>query len=128
MPTIRSGDITALNLWGREFDPAPDSNVTYRLSTFTNESGMTGNGRLHTTQRRRPAGFESLPISVNSERGDAEYIANEQANPSGGTCWMELASGVTYVFEGAVPEGDADPNTGDGQLELTIRAERGEKL
>jgi regulator of RNase E activity RraA len=60
---------------GREFDVAPESNVTYRLSGFTNESAPTGNGKMHTTQRRKLGGFESLPLSIDPAREDVDVLS-----------------------------------------------------
>ena len=127
MSTIRSGDILQLIIGGREMDPAPDSNVTYRISDSTNETALTGNRRLHTTHRLRPVGFDSLPISVDPNRGDAEYIAEWSREGEAKPCSMTLANGVTYGGE-LVCQGEPDPNTGDGQLEITAYGARFEVL
>jgi len=127
MSTTRSGDILQLIIGGREMDPAPDSNVTYRVTDSTNEVSLTGNRRVHTTHRLRPVGFESLPISVDPEKGDAEYIAQWATEGDARPCSMTLANGQTYGGE-LVCQDAPDPNTGDGQLEITAMGARFEQL
>jgi hypothetical protein len=100
-----------------EFDVAPESNVTYRLAGFTNETAPTGNGSAHTTQRRKLGGFESLPLSVDASRQDVEFLQDLADAGEAIPMFMTLASNITYGGSLTI-QGEIDPNTGDGQVEI----------
>lgn len=127
MATVRSGDILQLMIGGREFDPAPESNVTYRLAGFTNESSPTGNGTMHTTQRRKLGGFESLPLSVDPSRGDIEFLQEKANDGDSVPCSMTLATGLAYAGNLTIQDA-VDPNTGDGQVEITAYGPQFEQI
>lgn len=124
--TVRGSDIRQMMIGGREFDVAPESNVTYRLSGFSNESSPTGNGGMHTVQRRKLGGFESLPLSVDATRGDVEYLQDLADAGEPVACSMAVAN-ATYA--GALTiQGAIDPNTGDGQVEISALGSRFEQI
>lgn len=126
MATVRGSDIRQFSINGREFDIAPESNVTYRLAGFTNESRSTGNGRIHTNQRRKLGGIESAPISVDPERGDIEFL-QDVADEGLPVPFVMATASATYA--GALTiEGEIDPNTGDGQCEISALGARFEQV
>ncbi len=127
MATVRGGDIIQVMLFGREFDVAADSNVTYRLSGRQNESTPTGNGGMHTTQRQKLGGFDSLPISVDPSRGDVEFLQEKANAGEPGPCSMTLINGITYSGNLTI-QGEIDPNTGDGQVEISALGPKFEKI
>lgn len=117
MASVRGSDIRQMMIGGREFDVAPESNVTYRLAGYTNESTPTGNGGMHTVQRRKLGGFESLPLSVDPTRGDIEYL--QDLADKGEPVPMSMAT-ATATYAGQLTiQGDINPNTGDGQVEIS---------
>jgi len=111
---------------GREFDPAPETNVTYRLAGWTNESSPTGNGGMHTTQKRKLGGFESLTISVDPSRQDIEFLQEKIDAGEPVPCSMVFA-GYTYAGNLTI-QGELDPNTGDGQVEIAALGPKFEKI
>jgi hypothetical protein len=124
---VRAGDIRQVTIQGREFDPAPETNVTIILAGVTNENASTGNAGMHTTQRRKLGGFDALTLSIDSGRQDYEFI-QEIAN-LGETVpvTITLASNVTYSGALAV-EGELTHNAGEGTLELAMRGPRFEVI
>jgi hypothetical protein len=126
MASVRGSDIRQLMIGGREFDPAPEGNVTYRLSGFQNESAPTGNGGMHTVQRRKLGGFETLAISVDPTRGDIEYLQDLANAGEPVPCSMAIAS-ATYAGSLTI-EGEIDPNTGDGQVEISALGPKFEQV
>ncbi|MDC7125777.1 MAG: hypothetical protein PQJ46_09425 [Spirochaetales bacterium] len=118
MATIRGGDIEQLLINGREFDSVAEANVTYRLGGWKNESSPTGNGGMHTKRTRKLGGFDSLPLSVDSENKDLEYIQDLIDDGEPVTISMTKADGITYSGDLTI-EGDLDANTGDGQVEVS---------
>ena len=127
MATVRSGDITQFTVAGREFDPAPDANVSYRTSGFMNESTPTGNGGLHTKRTRKLGGFDSLPLSIDSEKKDLEYLQGLADEGEPQPFAMTLSSGKIYAGD-LVIEGELDANTGDGQVEVTALGPKFEQI
>lgn len=125
--TVRGGDIRQVMVGGREFDVAPDANVTYMLSGFTNESSPTGNGNMHTKQNRKLGGFESLPLSIDASREDVEFIQGLADDGEPVPMFMTLASNITYGGDLAI-QGDVNPNTGDGQLEISALGSKFEQI
>ena len=59
---IRAGDILNFSWYGRNFDPAPETDVTMILPGFGTESTPNGNGTVHVTGRRRLGGFDGFAI------------------------------------------------------------------
>ena len=118
MATVRGGDIRQLMIGGREFDPVGEANVTYRLSGFSNETSPTGNGGAHTATTRKLGGFDSLPISVDPSRGDVEFLQDKANEGEPVPMAFIHPSGATYAGRLTI-QGAIDPNTGDGQVEIT---------
>lgn len=127
MATVRSGDITQLVLFGREFSPAADSSVTYKLAGYNTENTPTGDGKLHTKKTRKLGGFEAMTISLDPDNGDLEYLQGKQDAGIPGPCSMTLAGGQTYSGNLMI-EGELNPNTGDGTLELAAMGTKFEKI
>ena len=127
MATIRSGDIIQLTAAGREFDTAADANVTYRVGKWVNETTPTGNGGSATKRTRKLGGFDSLPLSIDSEKKDLEYLQGLADDGDPVPFTMTLASG--YIYSGdLVIEGELDANTGDGQTEVTALGPKFEQI
>ena len=127
MATVRGGDIKQFMLGGREFDIAPEANVTYRLSGYSNESSPTGNGGMHTTQSRKLGGIDAIPLSVQTDRGDVEFLQQIADAGEPVPCTITLINGDAYSGKLTIQEA-LDPNTGDGQVEVTIAGPRFEKI
>lgn len=128
MASVRAGDILNFSWYGRSFDiAAGDANVNVMTGKKTNEASLNGNGTLHVTQRLRAPGFTDLPISIDDERGDLEFLQEKADAGAPGPCVMTLASGVDY--EGSlVPVGDIQKATGDGTATLEGRGPKFEKV
>jgi hypothetical protein len=123
---VRGSEIRQLIIAGREMDPVGEANVTYRLSGFKNESTPTGNGGVHTKQTRKLGGFDSLPLSVDPSRKDVEFI---QALADAGLPVPVSMTTAAATYSGdLVIEGDLDPNTGDGQLEISALGAKFEQI
>jgi hypothetical protein len=118
MAKVRGGDITQLLINGRAFEVKADSNVTYRLSGRTNESEPTGSGGVHTTQRLKLGGFDSCPVSIDSDKQDLEFLQDFADSGEPGPCSMTLINGKTYSGDLTI-EGEVDASSGDGQVEIS---------
>lgn len=124
---VRAGDIRQFTIDGREFDPAPETNVTIMLSGFNNESAPTGNGKAHTTQRRKLGGFDGMSVSLNNGNQDLEFIQELSDDGEAVSVTITLADGVTYAGQLAV-EGELNPNMGEGTLEIAMRGQTFEQI
>lgn len=127
MSNVRAGDIRQFTFAGREYDPAPESNWTYNLGGFENENAVTGNGQLHTTQRRVVAGIGDAAISLDAERGDLETLKTLKDSGRAYPTTMTLTDGSTYSGE-LVIDGEFSTNSGEGQITLAFRGTRFSKI
>jgi hypothetical protein len=128
MGAVKGGDIRQLTINSREFDvKGGDANVNIDTGGFANEAGLTGNGNLAVTQRRKAAGFSDCPIVIDDTRQDLEYLQDIANKGESVPVTMTLASGK--VYSGALlPVGDLAKATGDGTLSLEMRGARFEQI
>ena len=125
---VRGGDIRQLMIKGREFDvKGEDANVNIDLGGYSDEAGISGNGTMHLTQRRKVAGFSDCPVSIDDSRQDLEYLQDLADAGELAPTTITLASGITY--SGAlIPAGDLTKATGDGTLSLEMRGSKFEQI
>lgn len=125
---VRAGDIQQFTWYGRSFDIAGgDANVNIQTGSKSNEASLNGNGTLHITQRMRAPGFSDLPISIDDERGDLEFLQEKADAGESGPCVITLASGVDYEGD-LLPIGDVQKATGDGVATIEGRGAKFEKV
>jgi hypothetical protein len=123
----RGGDIQSININGREFDPANEQTLNYRLSGFTNENLPTGNGKLHTNKRRKLGGFDGLAISIDPSRQDLEFLQEIANSFDPVPVSITLVNGT--VYSGSLKMEDVlDANSGDGTVEISMMGEKFEQI
>lgn len=128
MASVRAGDIRQFTLKGRELDiKGEDANVNIDLGGYTNEVGMTGNGKVQVTQRRKTAAITDVPISLDDTRGDLEFLQEIADAGEPVPVTITLASGVTYAGS-MVLTGDLAKATGDGTVSIELRGEKLEQI
>jgi len=116
---VRAGDIRQLTWFGKEFDvKGEDANCGLDLGGFTGEMAINGNGTTHDTQRRKKASLSDVPVSIDDDRGDLEFLQGKVNTNSYGPLNVTLASGVTYSGSMKLV-GDLKKMTGDGTASLT---------
>jgi len=124
---IRAGDIRQFTWGGREFDVAPEGDVTMILHGIKAESTPNGNGTVHTKGTRVLGGFDGLTLSVDPARGDVEFLIAMQTGGIAKACSMTLVDKTTYG--GAMlPEGDLQSSTGNGTLTVAARGAKWERI
>ena len=121
---IRAGDIRQFTWYGREFDIAPDTDVTIMFPGLGAESTPNGNGTPHIKGTRKLGGFDGLAISVEPTRQDAEFLVAKQTAGVAGPCTLTLVSGVTTYAGSLLPEGDLQVSTGNGSMTLAGRGQK----
>jgi hypothetical protein len=126
MGNIRGGDIQQVLINGRSFDPANEGTMNYRLSGFIPTNLPTGNGKQHTNMRRKLGGFDGLALSIDSERLDVEFL--QEIWNSGATVPVQITKSDGVVYDGSLSgEGELNPNSGDGTLEIAMMGEKFEQ-
>lgn len=126
--SVRAGDIRQFTWYGRALSiKGGDANVNVDVGGFSNEAEPNGDGTMHVRQRRKLPGFSDLPVSVDDNRQDLEFIQGKADVGEAGPCTLTLASGVVYSGN-LVPVGDIMKATGDGTLTLEGRGERFEQI
>ena len=128
MAVVKGGDIRQCTINGREFDvKGADANVNIDLGGFANEASLNGNGSLSVLQRRKMAGFSDLPLMIDDEREDLEFLQDIANAGLTVPVNLTLASGVTY--SGALMViGDIMKATGDGSATLEMRGAKFEQI
>ena len=119
---IRKGDLRQVNLGGRNFDPAPETDMTMMLHGLTLENTPNGNGTIHTGGKRRLGGFDGLALSLDMSRGDMEYLQNWATSGVPKPCSVTLIDGTTYTGP-LLPEGDLNFSSGNGTLDFAARGQ-----
>ena len=115
----RAGDIRQLTYFGKELDvKGEDANVVIDLGGYSLEVGLNGNGTAHTTQRVKNATVADVPVSIDDDRGDLEFIQGKQNAGLPGPLNITLTSGVTYSGSMYLV-GEVRKSTGDGTASLT---------
>lgn len=129
--TVRGGDIRQFKWNGREYDIAPDSDVTFFITSggigISVEQTPNGNGTPHGIGKRYLGGFDGLTISCDWDRGDFEALVALQAGMVAKPCSMTLIGGTTYVGD-LLPEGTLEGSSGQGQVTVAGRGKRFERL
>lgn len=129
MATVRAGDIRQLTWHGREFDiKGEDANVSIDLGGYTTETAINGNGTLYATQRRKKAVVADIPVSLDDERKDIEYLQEKVNDGDPGPLTITLASGVTYSGPLMYLIGELKKMTGDGTATLTFEGAKLEQI
>lgn len=124
---IRAGDIRHFTAKGKELDiKGEDANVNFDLGGYTTEMGINGNGTRHKTQRRKKSLIGDLPVSIDDDRGDLEFLQAIANSGESVPVTIELASGVKY---GASMDltGEIRKASGDGIATITWEGDKLEK-
>jgi hypothetical protein len=124
---IRAGDIRQVLINSREYDAAPEGTINLILTGFNNESQATGNGNVHTSQRRKLGGFDGLPLSIDDTRRDQESLQEVYNAGLPVPVTITMASGTVYSGS-LVGEGELTANKGDGTLEVNMRGKTFEQI
>jgi hypothetical protein len=125
---VRAGDIRQLTYFGKELDiKGEDANVVIDLGGYANETGINGNGTLHGTRRRKKASVADVPVSLDDNRGDLEFLQEKVNSGEAGPLSITLASGVTYAGS-MVLVGEVKKSTGDGTASLTWEGAKIEQI
>lgn len=125
---VRAGDIRQVTINSREFDvKGEDANVNIDLGGFTNTVGLNGNGTTHITQRRKPAGFSDMPLSLDDGRKDLEFLQSLADAGDPVPVSITLASNKTYSGS-LVLVGDVAKATGDGTISIEMRGAKFEQI
>jgi hypothetical protein len=125
---VRAGDIRQLTWFGRELDiKGEDANVAIDLGGYANETGINGNGTLHGTKRRKKASVGDVPVSLDDDRQDLEFLQEKADAGEAGPLAITLASGVTYSGS-MVLVGEIKKATGDGTASLTFEGAKLEQI
>jgi hypothetical protein len=116
MAKIKGGDIREVMLNNRLYTPASDSEFSYILSGWQNETSPTGNGDVHTNRTRKLGGFSgTLSVSVEDVQAYQDFANEGEPKP----CYLTLNDGTALGGQ-LTPQGEATPNS-NGQLEIDVK-------
>lgn len=69
-----SGPIETVNIDGRSFTVDGEVDGAKALSGFMNEVKSNGDGSFRLVKSRKPGRYNSLPLVIDNDRGDEEFI------------------------------------------------------
>jgi len=127
MASVKGGDLLEVSINNRLFATITGADVVYRLAGFTNETTPTGNGGDHTIQRRKLGGFDTLPLQVDPDKNDLEFLQTAANSGVAVPCYMTMASGATYRGNLTIQD-VVDGNAGTGQVEITALGPKFEQI
>lgn len=97
------GSIEAVNLGGREFPVAADSDSQRKLGGFDNEIEANGNSASARIIKTRTTWMLSdIAVEIDDARGDQEYIEELKNSNAFFTVGITYVSGETYQGTGQV--------------------------
>jgi len=126
----RAGDIRKCSWYGKELDPTAEMDLTLMITPAGSfglleaESTINGNGTLHSTGKRKPAGFDGGAFSCNWTAKLVEFFQNKQNLGEPGPFVVTLVDGTSYRGN-LLPEGPITASTQAGSMSI---AGRGAKL
>lgn len=123
---LRGGDILDFSYNSRSYDIKADANITIRLGGIDYESEATGTGGVHTTGKVVLPGLDSVPISIDASKKDAEALY-EAKDGEPHSLNITLINGVTYSGQQAI-DGPIEMSTGDGQAEVSFKGKTLEQI
>jgi len=127
MATVRGGDIRQFKINGREFEPSPEAAFEIMEGGFDNEYKAAGNGVMVGTQKRVLGGIDGAEVSIDSSRGDLEYLQDIKNAGEPVSVVLGTADGQTWRGSLGI-EGELKLNTGTGAAGLTMRGPKMERI
>lgn len=90
------GSIESVALDGRIFSVAADADSNRKMGGFENEVQSNGDGTGRLLKTRVPSSIDGLTLSIDEDRGDAEYLQELQDRPDFFPVAVTYASGVVW--------------------------------
>lgn len=124
---IKAGDIRQLLINGREMDTAAEGEVEVRLPGYSNETSATAAGRRKQKKTRHLGAMNGLPILVNHDRGDAQFLQGLADGFDNIKAVLVLVDGTTYTGTGGGVNEELTFNTSEAEMEMSIEFENIDK-
>lgn len=96
------GSIEAISVKGRGFAVAADADASVKIGGFENETQANGDGTARTVKTRVPWSITGITVSVDSERGDLEFLQEIADAKENVACSITYADGTTYTGTGTI--------------------------
>jgi hypothetical protein len=127
MGTVAGGDIRQFKFAGREFEVAPDCEITIKPSTRSTEYKKTGNGQLVGLQKNELASIEGLQIICRNKKADFEFFKDAAESGEPKPTNFSLADGSTWGGSLGV-EGVPEYTSGNGQIAFALKGLKLEQI
>ena len=125
---IDAGDIKQLLIDGREMDTASEGEVGIQLSGYNNEVSATANGGLKRKRTRKPGMLKGIPILINWERKDLEYLQSKADANEPIRVKMVLVNGTVYNAVRAIISSEIEGTSSEAQCDIDITSEKLEQF
>ena len=90
------GSIIGLGLDGRRFSVPSDAEGQRKLGGWENEVLTNGDGTARLIKTRVPLQLDGITVSIDDDRGDAEYLQELQNRNGFFPIVVTFASGISY--------------------------------
>lgn len=130
---FRAGDIRKLSWYNKELDPLAELDLTLFITPrgtggiVEAASTLNGNGTLHTTGTRKPAGFDGGAFSCDWTNDLPGWLQSKQSLGVPGPFLVQLIDGTQYRGD-LVPEGQIAASTQAGSMTCAGRGVKLEKV
>lgn len=94
------GSVESMEISGRGFAVAADSEATITVGGFTNENQANGDGTTRMVKTRVPWMVDGLTVEIDASRGDQEFLQSIADGKVYVVCAFTLASGIVYQGSG----------------------------
>jgi len=113
------GSIESISIRGRLLPVAADADANLDLGGFWNEVRSNGDGSARIIKTRKPWGIDGLPVEIDHDRADLEFLQEIADGKKYETITVTMASGATYQGQGIVT-GDLKGSTQNATSTIAI--------
>lgn len=96
------GPVESVEVRGRTFSVAADSDANLMLGGFQNEIQSNGDGTHRTIKTRVPWSVDSIALSIDPDRADLEFLQEVADSKEDIVFNLTLVSNVTYQATGQI--------------------------
>ena len=119
---MSAGPIKRLNIFGRNFAVAADSDPPRDKGGKENSTDMNGDGTSRTLSEMKPGKIGPAAIVIDDSNGDHEYIQEKKDLGGKGDCECEYVDGQIWYGRLAIV-GSTEYSPKKGTMEVTLEGD-----
>lgn len=113
------GPLESVTINNRRFPVDGEANADIMLPGFTSEVKPNGDGSNRKILSRKTGKLDKIPINIDNERGDMEFLQSVMDDPDFVSCLLVEVDGT--VWEGDMTiTGEPGKSSKEGTMEITL--------